>query len=283
MGIRGVPAALWTGKKGVAAAGLVAGAAASAAAALTGGQRRVETIGVLGFTACSAGLLRLTDEAVAEETRRWAQLQADNAYHQAESLLELHDRIPGIRFSGLRDMAISPDACLHLIDLLEQHRPRFVLELGSGWSTVVIASTLQRLGDGGRVLSIDHGAQYAEVSQRRLSDFGLSNAEVRIAPLRNVKGPGLPEDTRWYDLAAFDDVVDIDLLFVDGPPRRSSPAGRSPALTYLADRIARNGVVALDDADRTIERRLALDLAERRGVTAVFPRAEKGFAVVAST
>lgn len=159
-------------------------------------------------------------------------------------------------------------------------RPRLVVECGSGCSTVVAAYALRRAG-GGRLVSLDDSEQYAERTRAELLAHGLGGvAEVRVAPLE----PCAPVDgiaARWYASGAIRDLEAIDLLVVDGPPATIDPMARLGALPVLHERLAAQGTVLLDDADRPgeracIERWQTLYPALR----AEFVRAEKGAAVL---
>lgn len=132
-------------------------------------------------------------------------------------------------------------------------RPRLVVELGSGGSTVAFAYALRAVPDA-RLVSLDHDRAYAERTRSLLREHGLTNAEVRVAPLidQDVQGERRP----WYDLATVEDLEHIDLLVVDGPPGQSTPEARFPALPLLRSRLSNGAIVALDDAQRPHELRI---------------------------
>lgn len=56
-----------------------------------------------------------------------------------------------------------------------------------------------------------------------------------------------------YDPSALD-MPTVDLLVIDGPPRRTGDNARYPALPVLGDRFTAGAVAVLDDADRDDER-----------------------------
>ncbi|MGD6699309.1 hypothetical protein VWV08_22305, partial [Xanthomonas citri pv. citri] len=60
-----------------------------------------------------------------------------------------------------------------------------------------------------------------------------------------------------YDPSAVQDLKDIELLLVDGPPRASGPRARYPALPLLGTRLAPGARIVLDDVDRTEEQEAA--------------------------
>jgi hypothetical protein len=76
----------------------------------------------------------------------------------------------------------------------------------------------------------------------------------------NIKGEEFP----WYNVEAFRDINEIDLLLVDGPPGSLGEMARYPALHVLESQLAPNAVVILDDADRPDEQGIV-----RRWITEV--------------
>jgi predicted O-methyltransferase YrrM len=171
-------------------------------------------------------------------------LEADLA--QTQPLLELARALPTRRpLPALRGFAIAPDTALWLVELLRRERPKLVVETGSGVSTLVIAYTLEQLGDGGRVIALDHDARYAAASRALVAAHGLSAiATVIDAALEPVEVRGGRH--RWYATRALDDVGTIDLVFDDGPPRHVGDMLRYASLHVLAPKLATAGVFVLD-------------------------------------
>ncbi|GGE89738.1 class I SAM-dependent methyltransferase [Sphingomonas prati] len=133
-------------------------------------------------------------------------------------------------------------------EILER-RPRTVVELGGGTSTLVAAHCLEKIG-GGRLVSIDGSEPFADATREMVHARGLE-AEVRAAPL-DYQENGWPG--AWYAPVPLPDR--IDLLIVDGPPWFLHPMVRGAAAT-LFDRIPSGGTVLLDDAARPGERLVA--------------------------
>ena len=157
--------------------------------------------------------------------------------------------------------ALNPTDLLDLLHLVRTRRPRLVLELGSGTSTVWIAYALERAG--GRLISLDHDPGYAEKTRAALAAHGLTEvAEVRDAPLTPVELDG--RSFPWYDPAALADLRDVDLLLIDGPPEKTGKDARYPAMRVLEDRLADAATVVFDDAHRPDEQ-----LAMRRWVETI--------------
>lgn len=169
------------------------------------------------------------------------------------ALLQYQDRIPARALLPRIDgSTMNARSLAHLTDLVEEYRPRTVLELGSGTSTVWLGYLLE--GDPRSTLvSVDHLREYAEQTREALERHGLSTkVDVRHAPL--VSYPVEVSETPWYDEEAFEGVQDVDLLVVDGPPSAVGPLSRLPAMRVLADRLADGALVVLDDSTRPDER-----------------------------
>jgi predicted O-methyltransferase YrrM len=197
----------------------------------------------------------LAPEFARHPTHEEARQETQNAYLQTEALLSLRDRLPGIPLQGMRGYAISPDACLCLVNLIEERRPSLIVELGSGVSTVALAAAQALWVPGGRVVSVDHEEEYAAKTRHLLTEAGLTNAEVRLAPLAPT-GEGTSAGV-WYGAGVFDDLQEIGLLFIDGPPAQLGVHARWPSVSVLAGHIASGGCVVLDDSSRTDDEALA--------------------------
>jgi predicted O-methyltransferase YrrM len=132
---------------------------------------------------------------------------------------------------------------------------REIVECGSGVSTIAIARLLRELGEGS-LHSLEHDPAWAQLGKMRLASEGLSGiAKVIEAPLG--AHPLAPAGCRWYEPWALAELPEaIDLLLVDGPPAGdlAPERGRYPALPALADRLAPDAAVILDDAERPGER-----------------------------
>jgi len=191
-----------------------------------------------------ADTLAAQQKAAANGTDRL--LRAQTA--EVEALFQLFDGFPPrapMPSSG--GFALNPTDLLDLLHLVRTRRPKLVLELGSGTSTVWLAYALEK--SGGRLVSLDHDPGYAEKTRAMLAAHGLTEvAEVRDAPLRPVllDGRSFP----WYDTDALTDVRAVDLLLIDGPPEKTGPDARYPAMRVLEDKLADAATVVFDDAHR---------------------------------
>lgn len=136
-----------------------------------------------------------------------------------------------------------------IVEAIERLRPREVVELGCGASTLVIAKALETNG-AGRLSSYDQHAGFVEATSQWLATHNLG-AALRHAPL--VEDPSGWSHT-WYALHSLP--REIDLLVIDGPPWALNPFIRGRAET-LFDRIVPGGMILLDDAARPGERIVA--------------------------
>jgi predicted O-methyltransferase YrrM len=157
--------------------------------------------------------------------------------------------LPGDALPNLGSWKADVGLLTRLADLVEEMKPRTVLELGAGASTLILAKALQRAG-GGRLISFDQHEDFVEETRLWVAGQGL-NVDLRHAPLFSETG-----DWRdlWYDLHGLPDA--IDLLVIDGPPWTIHPMIRGKA-EKLFSRITIGGIVVLDDAARPGERTVA--------------------------
>ncbi|MFJ8952606.1 MULTISPECIES: class I SAM-dependent methyltransferase [unclassified Streptomyces] len=154
---------------------------------------------------------------------------------------------------GANWAAIAPTILFIVDEVMGRSARRTMLECGSGASTLWTAAALRKCGEG-HVTSVEHDREFAEVTRQRLVDHGLESwATVVDAPLVDTEVPGLGTQP-WYDLSGLGDITDVDLLFIDGPPRPTAPLARYPAMPQLLPRLAKGALVVLDDTNRKVER-----------------------------
>ena len=165
--------------------------------------------------------------------------------------------------------AIEPDfGRLIAIELADS--PEVVVECGSGATTLLIATLLQRNGRG-RLFTLEHDRAYAERMRQQVQAAGLANVcEVIWAPL-TLQSFG-EHVLYWYDAAQIADLPEnVDVVLVDGPPA-VAPWARWPALEVLSDRLTPGASVLVDDGRRGEE------LADGVPVASRAPRARAALA-----
>jgi len=183
-----------------------------------------------------------------------SRLELTVAYHQLAALMDLHGLLPlRAPLPATRSWAASPDVLTRLVAEVASRRPAVIVECGSGVSSVVLGYAVQKAGVG-RVISLEHDAQFAQETRENLRAHGLLDVvEVRDAPLRPWSSTQPSEEFQWYDLGALEDIQGIGLVFVDGPPGKLGPLARYPAAPALLPRAADEVCFVLDDTIRTGE------------------------------
>lgn len=145
---------------------------------------------------------------------------------------------------------MNPDSLLLLSDLVRQRKPKNILEIGSGTSTVWMATFAASVD--AQLVSVDHLEEYRELTQQSLRDFGLEErVDLRLAELTGIEING--EATQWYAPDRFDDLCDIDMVIVDGPPESTGPNPRFPAFPLLRDKLSPGALIVVDDLHREQE------------------------------
>lgn len=201
-------------------------------------------------------------------------------YRQTEALLSLFSFIrPRLPMPQMRGWAISPDFANYLITTIMQERPKMILEVGSGVSTVVMAYRLEMLGSG-YIVSLEHDEKCAQNTQRLLEEHQLDKfARVVLAPLIPVTINA--RQWLWYDLSKLPTDTLYDMLVIDGPPVTTQSHARYPALPLMRALMRDSAVILLDDAEREQEREiLAMWTREFTDLTVSRLAAEKGAARV---
>jgi predicted O-methyltransferase YrrM len=187
----------------------------------------------------------------ARTTRRELARRIDATYDQLAALQGLYLELGLDRALPVsRGWAASPDFLVRVRERVLRHRPRVAVECGSGISTVVTALTLREVG-GGHLYSLEHSPEHARVTRAELEKHGVASfATVVEAPLEPHVIDGQP--WTWYSTRRLPDRA-IDMLVIDGPPKRTGKLARWPAGPLLFARLAPGAVVLLDDAARPDE------------------------------
>lgn len=158
--------------------------------------------------------------------------------------------------------AASEDLLLWLAGFVIEHRPRTVVDLGSGQSSVWMAAAMRTAGYDGRVIGVDHDEDFARGTRDLARRQGVEDwLTVIHAPLREQLIDG--RTVRWYDLDALAGIDGIDLMSVDGPPGQGVSQARWPALPALHGRLSSDAVVVLDDMIRRDEQEILDDWTSR--------------------
>ena len=145
--------------------------------------------------------------------------------------------------SSFEDHALSVEGAGWLVDYVTGHRPKAVLELGSGFSTLVLGEALSRLGEI-RFLSADHSQKWMD----DVKAVGTALAADEHEPV-SFKEPkwwtldGLRQAPRQLQLEGA-----FDLVLVDHGPTMEV---RIDDLPWIASLLRSSGIMAFDDCRNT--------------------------------
>ena len=187
-----------------------------------------------------------------DRTNRTLARQFKHLPAEIDALLQLHRRTelddPLPLVGG---WALSPRGLLQAMDLVAHPSVSLVVECGSGTSTLFLARVLQQKGFG-RLIALEHLLEYQERTYRELKQHGLDEvAEIHHAPLTEVDIDGT--QFMWYSTSSLEDVKDIDVLLVDGPPGSTGAMARFPAYPLLREKLASSALILVDDVHRDDE------------------------------
>ena len=182
--------------------------------------------------------------------------QIDNQVVLLEDYMQLMRLVPmALPMPRPGTWAASEDLLLWLAGYVLEHRPRTVVDLGSGQSSVWMAAAMRTAGYDGRVIGVDHDETYAQATRELARRQGVEDwLTVIHAPLREQVIEG--RSVRWYDLDALAGISDIDLLCIDGPPGQGTSHARWPALPALFTRLSAKATIVLDDMIRRDEQEI---------------------------
>ncbi len=186
------------------------------------------------------------------ESYRRSQLQ----YRHVQSLFSIFSLLKiNAPLPLMAGWAIPPDFAVTIVSLIFEHKPRRVLELGSGTSTLVTAYALKAVGSG-TVTSLEQKEQFAAQSSQSVRKHDLQDvATVVHAPLKEVV---VGNEVRfWYDTAPLEAMSAIDLVIVDGPTKQHAQRlPRYPALPVLFHRLSEEAIILVDDGRRADVKRM---------------------------
>lgn len=141
-----------------------------------------------------------------------------------------------------RPKALKPDCLdlLYLHELITTHKPKLVIEYGSGWSTYVLAHALQR-NKNGKLISIDGDKHWANVNTQALPSRFQDICEIRYSqPTIQV----LNNQAVYIHDYMPSDIPDI--VYVDGPACSSPVVPVSADALMLEERMEPGALVVVD-------------------------------------
>jgi predicted O-methyltransferase YrrM len=143
---------------------------------------------------------------------------------------------------------IEYDTFYFLDNLINKIQPNVVLEFGSGLSTKLFASHIEK-GNIKELLSIDHLSDFPDHPKTLISDKSIiSKIHFFTFPIFIKKYA--KKFFCFYSIPFnfFANKKQIDLVFIDGPPYYYN--GREAALHSCFEHLSSNAIIILDDANR---------------------------------
>jgi hypothetical protein len=176
----------------------------------------------------------------------------ENHFLQIESLLFIYRTLPNLKFlPATRGWAGSPDFLAKIVELIIKEKPLFVLEAGSGVSSVIIGLTL-KLNNYGESVSLEQDISYATITSENMGiNELLIKSVVKHSPL--IEYNNLGNKCKWYDINELKFTKKIDMLIVDGPPRITQDLARFPAIPILHEYFSDRFTILIDDSKRVDE------------------------------
>jgi len=145
-----------------------------------------------------------------------------------------------------------------IIDVLRGYRTAeslYLVELGAGVSTLVLAHLLPRLFDDAHLISIEGNESYARQLGDQIKSYKLDNAvSLHHVPYANGY------DDCWFSRDSLRNTLNdkkVDILLVDAPPGVLCPRARQPAIPFFLSYLKPNSVVFLHDTRRQEEAAIA--------------------------
>lgn len=169
------------------------------------------------------------------------------AINEITTLLDLRSPLP-----PMTGWAATPELAVTVLKTIQTYRPKNIIELGSGVTSIVSAYTVEKYSPVSNILSFDHDSAFAGKTKKEIEQHNLNRfIKVVHAPLTDIKIDG--ETWSWYQLDK--DMINhgVDLLIIDGPPVKTQKNARFPALPLLYPYISKNGIIILHDSDRNTE------------------------------
>lgn len=196
------------------------------------------------------------------------------AMNELVKLIPLRAPLP-----AMTGWAATPELALNVYKSIQRERPKTIVELGSGVTTVVSAYALEEYSPKGTIISFDHDSDFADKTKDELYYHNLQKyVQILEAPLVPSQINGTKR--QWYDIDFSKIQGDIDLLIIDGPPLKTQKNARYPALPAFYSRLSKNAVIILHDTHRQTESSSIENwMKEYPDLTKLSLRTEKGIAI----
>lgn len=213
------------------------------------GLLTVETTTVILIAVCCLPVLILLLNYHFYRANEVLAIRQQRKYQAYFSLFNLIDfRLP---VPYMTSWAATPELALAVFEIIKTEKPKQIVELGSGISSLICCYGIEQNGEGA-LFSLDHDKKYAQKTKTMLSRHGLDcYATISHAPL--VSQTIDSNSCIWYDCSSLNCPDQIELLIVDGPPFKTQNKARNPALDFFHLQLASSATIVVHDTLRTEE------------------------------
>jgi len=141
----------------------------------------------------------------------------------------------------------------YIIRFIKRKTNLFIVELGAGTSTVVLAYTLSKYCQNSLLMSFEAEESWVEKVHKDLSKYKLNSyAVIYHVPYKRY------HNYIWFDHSLIREILflfkrKIDILIVDAPPDTLCPYSRMPAIPFFLEYLKEDSVVFLHDSKRSDE------------------------------
>lgn len=138
----------------------------------------------------------------------------------------------------------------YILQQIEFRKPKHVLDVGSGTSTILLAAMSEKLGF--KVTSLENlpgTVSYLAdfVNQRNIG----SHLTIHQCGFKSYNYPS-GDSYRWYNIDLSKNADVFDFVIIDGP--MGSIVGRNGAIPQIAEYLAEDHLIILDDSQRDHEK-----------------------------
>ncbi len=146
--------------------------------------------------------------------------------------------------------SMSFQAIQHILNDIVIHKPKLILEFGSGLSTQIIANFLERNRLESKLYSIDDNKEWQE-------SLGLNGhyATCLTFPITENNPYSYGQTGKWFAIPAINELADkkFDLIVVDAPKGNLCKYSRYGFIPFVKNLLSESPILYVDDSGRPDE------------------------------
>ncbi|WP_143959150.1 class I SAM-dependent methyltransferase [Litoribacter populi] len=156
--------------------------------------------------------------------------------------------------------SISFQTLQHLANDIVVYRPKTILEIGSGLSTIIINNLLKELNYDVKFFSVDQDLGWQKTLSKTCDLVLFKHFDLINSNSFSFDGTGT-----WFDIPSNSELLSMkfDLILVDGPKGHESKFARYGIVNFISDRLNPNSIMYIDDTHREDEDLIVSDLVKR--------------------